>query len=124
MASRPTTADEKSAEAAKIAAFKLHEAEVETQEEWDELMALQGLVVIDVYQVKINDKDITENAGGCVSGTTNSPLTSYSFLFLMLSWTEAVLTFHGKQSYSCSGLHRLATNTINKRCTSAHPSFR
>ena len=55
MASRPTTADEKSAEAAKIAAFKLHEAEVETQEEWDELMALQGLVVIDVYQVKKHD---------------------------------------------------------------------
>ena len=52
MASRPTTAEnDKSAEAAKIAAFKLHEAEVETQEEWDELMALQGLVVVDVYQV-------------------------------------------------------------------------
>ena len=52
MASRPTTADaEKNAEAVKIAAFKLHEAEVETQEEWDDLMQLQGLVVIDVYQV-------------------------------------------------------------------------
>ena len=52
MALRPATADaEKSAENAKIAAFKLHEAEVETQEEWDDLMKLQGLVVIDAFQV-------------------------------------------------------------------------